>query len=495
MWDLCESAAGLDRGLRWWVPAQWRPPRTVFVGRGGSDPVWTRRALLPAREPVRDPWDVEEGDEEQEGGEWNEEGGMGHVSDSESDARSGTSADSLYDSGSDSGDDADAGDARDSAARLSARAERSGDREWRRLRQRWQLPPAVVSDDPTGWPDRDRGRGGYNSSTNSNSGWGDKARASLPPRARRCGQHGAVSALAPSGYSGGAGVSAAGAGAGDGGVLLAAGSLADAVAVYDLRIGASVALLRCFDRPPAGTSAAPGAAARVRERGVSALRWTGAWRLAAGFRRGAQIEVWDVRTLRRPLCALPRPAHGCQRLALDADASGRWLLSGAGAGAGALLWDLDAALPDAAATAETVATKATHAWAQQAGAPQAGARHCNASGDCGYDVSTLPAPAALAAIGAGVTAAAAVTGAAALHPEWEPERCPIIATGAGTRDVGSAWAASDSDCDSSGRENDIGAAAAAAARRAARARARAVEGDTADADQGVKLWWVGGLRA
>lgn len=359
--DLCRSAGALDRCWRWWVAPGWRPPRTVFAGRGSSDCVWAQRALTPGNVMV--PQDEQDQDDEED--------------ENNNDDELYKSKRGCYASNNSNRNEGNEGDGDDDEDYYYNELENNN--KFKRgfydnnsnnttnsdIVVEWALPPASLSSDPSAWPSR---------SSHSQSAQGhsadSKARASLPPRSRRCGQRGAITALAlssstPHSHSGGGGV-----GPGDGGVLLAAGSLGDAVCVYDLRVGAAVALLRCFDRPASAANSlrANGAASadvgcgdghgvgpRVRARGVTAVKWAGPWRLAAGFRypglRGSTsnthghghdqgnceqqgVEVWDVRQMRRPLCALPRQHNGCQRIGFDVDATGRWLVSGTGASAG-----------------------------------------------------------------------------------------------------------------------------------------------------------------
>ncbi|KAJ2447370.1 hypothetical protein GGF42_005459 [Coemansia sp. RSA 2424] len=69
--------------------------------------------------------------------------------------------------------------------------------------------------------------------------------------------------------------------------------------------------------------------------GVTDLRWSGEHLLWAAQRRAQWLVAWDVRDLRSPVAAVRRPADTMQRLAIDADGTGRHLVAGQ-AGSGAL---------------------------------------------------------------------------------------------------------------------------------------------------------------
>ncbi|KAJ2890333.1 hypothetical protein GGI21_006205, partial [Coemansia aciculifera] len=62
--------------------------------------------------------------------------------------------------------------------------------------------------------------------------------------------------------------------------------------------------------------------------GVTELRWSGDHVLWAAQRRSRWLVAWDIRDLRSPVVAVPRVADTMQRLAMDTDAAGRYLVSG-----------------------------------------------------------------------------------------------------------------------------------------------------------------------
>lgn len=109
------------------------------------------------------------------------------------------------------------------------------------------------------------------------------------------------------------------------GGLLAAGSYADEIGLYDIHGGCQLGMiLRVGEkgkRNPTGSAQMP--------KGVTQVEWGRDGRLLfVGYRRKHGIDVWDIRQPKSPLATLDRSVSTNQHLRFDIDQSGKYLYTG-----------------------------------------------------------------------------------------------------------------------------------------------------------------------